>query len=208
MEEDKNNNDNARWGPKTHTALLAAVLQAWEHMHQEFNKAKQEAEATNNYKLLADFKVHDSHYKEVILESLNAAGLPGPQYTWEATRKVTKASIHFFCRIVRVRFALKHPPFRYQTTTSSLPSAAHLRRYNHSLSGIMEKNQKWGPEAHVTLISALLAAMDQANVRPTDHKESILDVFKAKGLDDFTWEGIRYYFYCVFQFVRALFFCC
>jgi hypothetical protein len=34
-----NSNDNARWGPKAHTALLAAVLPAWDHMHNEFNKA-------------------------------------------------------------------------------------------------------------------------------------------------------------------------
>jgi hypothetical protein len=37
----------------------------------EFNKTKQEAIINNNYKLLADFKVHDSHYKEVILRRVN-----------------------------------------------------------------------------------------------------------------------------------------
>jgi hypothetical protein len=50
--------------------------------------------------------------------------------------------------------------------------------------------EKWGPTAHTTLLTALLAVLDAEGVKASKHQDLIKGIFDENGLD-FTWEGIR-----------------
>ncbi|OIW27456.1 hypothetical protein CONLIGDRAFT_682507 [Coniochaeta ligniaria NRRL 30616] len=50
---------------------------------------------------------------------------------------------------------------------------------------------KWGPEGHLGLLMGLIAILDKEKIKASTHKDVVLEAFKAQGLEDYTWEGIR-----------------
>ncbi len=53
------------------------------------------------------------------------------------------------------------------------------------------RGDKWGPDGHFALLIGFIAILDEEKIKPSTHKDLVLEAFKAKGLDEYTWEGIR-----------------
>lgn len=81
------------------------------------------------------------------------------------------------------------------STLDHQPSTTHIHFTTMSNSETNQKasgrTEKWGLEAHVVLLKGLIAAIDEENMKPAKHKDLVLAVFAAEGLDGYTWEGIR-----------------
>jgi hypothetical protein len=53
------------------------------------------------------------------------------------------------------------------------------------------RGDKWGPEGHFVLLLGVIAILNEEKIKASTHRDLVLEVFKAKGLDEYTWEGIR-----------------